>query len=924
MPFSTKQSDVFYNDQTKEMFVCTVSAITAARCTDGETLYGSLPIIYKIDKDTNYKQTVYPENLDTFLTDENSDLYRLVPPCPVEDLDFDSITKPLINFNTDTSRYSVTFLGRFSSDVHGLIINNYIFENVDNRFHLLKAKSLLPQNSLSAANGRFTFDGGYLNSDLYVGGNTVRNQTTSWFNPDDGTEIERSPNYMIGPTYVESNSALSFNSILDDNICENTALTGNRIFPFMFGGSYISVNPKYLAFDPEHTIRVDFRARSFNTTAPSAYGSTQTVGTEASRWLQMYDPTGAGEGFCVYFYKQPISGSYVVPNGVGSTLGYSPAEVNLVEVAGSAHTTVGLYERTNWTPTGTKSGNIGEGSPANSFLGVAFDINGQFATTLEDKPGWYDGNSTYTATPCSVSIRGNRFTNNKVLTAVALSSVPGSTSIPLHTSAADADFVDYRIDLSNKGNRLTIYHKLTSSTDYNTILDVRLNKIQGTGAGNEYEPWSGFDVDLLDENYPLINVGLSFTTSTKVSQFELLSFEVDGIKVHNPWNIKDKITDERRSRIDYVNKSSIDLRKRLLNVNTDENVDLEMNIKAVNNIANDIYEENNTTEITLCDDNKPDIPERDVDLKYTSINPELVDKAVRIAEKGILDPIIPGLTIPTGTRELTNNFKEIDVEDPGGVVLPSPADFNLVCATKNENQVYVAENIKYGTREYTIFIRARKVDTFDFYVNEFKEIVRQNIRSIGLEELFVDAIDTDYKTLGANYTKCWELMTTVVSNEAQWTDADTDYDNPEWNWVARGTREEANEFFETRVCALEKPNVPWGLTNTGKSCTKVTIIELKTILLKELENVTLKYVGNVPFGLQQVAHGYGTFKDYYLQLNTSNDQGCYWISANENTTLDFDPQKPYKYDLEDTINNVKQQLRDMGNKGVLKGRITGL
>ena len=138
------------------------------------------------------------------------------------------------------------------------------------------------------------------------------------------------------------------------------------------------------------------------------------------------------------------------------------------------------------------------------------------------------------------------------------------------------------------------------------------------------------------------------------------------------------------------------------------------------------------------------------------------------------------------------------------------------------------------------------------------------------------------------------------------------------------TAEEANEFFETRVCALEKPNVPWGLTNTGKSCTKVTIIELKTILLKELENVTLKYVGNVPFGLQQVAHGYGTFKDYYLQLNTSNDQGCYWISANENTTLDFDPQKPYKYDLEDTINNVKQQLRDMGNKGVLKGRITGL
>ena len=96
MPFSNKQSDIFYNDQTKEMFVCTVSAITAARCETGDTIYGALPIIYKIDKDTNYKHTVYPENIDTFETDSNSDLFRLTPACPVEDLNFDSITKPLI------------------------------------------------------------------------------------------------------------------------------------------------------------------------------------------------------------------------------------------------------------------------------------------------------------------------------------------------------------------------------------------------------------------------------------------------------------------------------------------------------------------------------------------------------------------------------------------------------------------------------------------------------------------------------------------------------------------------------------------------------------------------------------------------------------------------------------------------------------
>ena len=46
--FSTKQSDIFYNDETKEMFVCTVSSISAERCEDNTIVYGALPLIYKI------------------------------------------------------------------------------------------------------------------------------------------------------------------------------------------------------------------------------------------------------------------------------------------------------------------------------------------------------------------------------------------------------------------------------------------------------------------------------------------------------------------------------------------------------------------------------------------------------------------------------------------------------------------------------------------------------------------------------------------------------------------------------------------------------------------------------------------------------------------------------------------------------------
>ena len=744
MPFSTKQSDIFYNDETKEMFVCTVSAITAYRCESSDIVYGALPIVYKIDKDTNFKKTIYPPDISTFETNSASDVYKLTPQCAYDDLNFDSITKPLINFNKSTSRYSVTFLGRFESDVDGLVINNYIFENIDNRFHLINAKSLLPQNSLSAVNGRFTFDSGYLNSDLYVGGNSVRNHNFSWFNPDGDEEIERSPNYMIGPTHVESTSALGFNLIQANSDTASDALTGNLNYPIMYNGGYINVNPKYAAFDPKHTIRIDFRARSFNATKAgtsetgptTAYGHTQSTGTSATRWIQQYAPNGPGSGFCVYLYKQPaVSGTYVVPNGVGSTLGYSPADFNTVEVVGASHSTVGLFERDYWSPIGTKDstkygyyGNIGDGRPADSFLGVGFDIGGNFASTSEDKPGWYDG-TTYTATPCSVAVRGNRFTNNKVLTAVELATIPGATNIPLHTSAHDAVFVDYRIDLTNKGNRLTVSHKLTSNSTYNTILDLRLNKIQGTGAGNEYNPWKGFDVDVTNGEYPLLNVGLSFTTGSNCSEFELHSFEVKGVKVHNPWEVKIKDTDSEKTtsgkeRFDYINKSSENLRKRIMNVSSDEEVDVELfNIPAKKDIANDIYQQTNTTEITLCDDNNPDIVEDEIEIDYKGIDPGKVDKIKRAVERGELVPQIGGDPIPRvqdrnkkTTYTPTPSNDKVDIKDVSDPILPSR--FIKACRTAGKANeypqfwLYQSEPFKYKNREYVIFIRGMEHQTF--------------------------------------------------------------------------------------------------------------------------------------------------------------------------------------------------------------------
>ena len=136
--FTTKQSDVFFNDQTKEMFVCKVSAISGQRCEGSDDIvYGALPIVYKIDKDTNYQSIIYPKNLDTFKNDIKSDLFDLLPANYYsENTNFSHITKPLINYNKTSDRYSVTCLGKYSATSDGFGILSYIFQYIDTNFYL--------------------------------------------------------------------------------------------------------------------------------------------------------------------------------------------------------------------------------------------------------------------------------------------------------------------------------------------------------------------------------------------------------------------------------------------------------------------------------------------------------------------------------------------------------------------------------------------------------------------------------------------------------------------------------------------------------------------------------------------------------------------------------------------------------------------
>ena len=511
--FTTKQSDVFYNDQTKEMFVCKVSSISGKRCEGSDDIvYGALPIVYKINKNTNYQSIIYPKNFDTFAADNRSDLFNLLPSNYYGDnTNFATITKPLINYNKSSDRYSVTCIGRYAARADGFGILSYIFQYIDTDFYLLDSRSYVPKDK--AENNVFTFKNGYLNSDFIIGGNPLR-----WNEEVDTSHVERVPDYVIGPTHIDYNDSLGFNLMAycrkgtGAGSSEKTCLTGSKQSVFQWSGGYITYNPKYAAFDPNYDIRVDFTAKSFQVPSMTAYRSLQSSNDHAqpSRWIDtstaLSGLSGGGEGFCAFFYRNPLVG-VVEPQGIGSTLGYAKASSVANEIEGVLPVSSAAVEGLVINDTGINGEKYGQ--PANCFLGVGFDIKGDFCTTSEGKEGWlsagggggrwshgkHSGAFTNTTAPCSVGIRGNRDSFTRVLTCISISTVAAS-AVSMHQQSAnatgsDVDFQDYRIDLTHKGTRVTVYNKLTSTTDYNTILQFDLNSVKNE-KGIFYSPWGGF------------------------------------------------------------------------------------------------------------------------------------------------------------------------------------------------------------------------------------------------------------------------------------------------------------------------------------------------------------------------------------------------------------------------------------------------
>ena len=213
----------------------------------------------------------------------------------------------------------------------------------------------------------------------------------------------------------------------------------------------------------------------------------------------------------------------------------------------------------------------------------------------------------------------------------------------MHVSGAQPDgsdvaFVDYRIDLSNRGQKVTVYNKEPADTEYNIITEFRLSK--PSKAGVKYDPWKriGTQVDgeWGKELVPL-NVGLTFTTSNNCSFFELSSFEVTGVKINNPYIAQKKGSnneDDLKGRTNYIEQSSKNLREKLVRIKSDDKLDIDLTIPARNRLADIEHEKNIRDRITLCDGTKPEAMEDDMTALITGITPEEADKIINRVETG--------------------------------------------------------------------------------------------------------------------------------------------------------------------------------------------------------------------------------------------------------------------------------------------------
>lgn len=494
--FESKQSDYWFKEDTREFLVCAITSVSANGPTCKGPLKAHFPAIYSIDKKTNVKRLLYPYDVDTpseaQLTDENSPgyVYTFVPETSA-DIDLSEISKPVITYNEKTDFYNITFLGRYSNSSDGFSIFTYTFQYVDEFMYPVYSRAIIPENKNSKL--QFNYTGSNLHKDYYLHGNTT-SAVDSFFN--ELNTDERPPNYMLRP--MHRGNDLQFNTALFT--LTSTDVTATSSLPFGHSGGFIAKKKDTASYKTKKGVRVQFTCKSYSLSGEKQLGlistrsSSSSAPLTATRSIKQYTlSAGPAEGFCVFFYT-PSSTKDLELNGVNSSMGYCPAGMNAFEVNGYP------AFKTN-------------GVNLSGYVGIAFDIAGNFATTYEEKPGSIG--STFTQAPCSISVRAGHeayFGQNKYKAIGQSSTV---TTIPIHETVATANvatYKDFRVDLSNAGRTIVVTGKLPSEEEYTELYRLNMANIPN------------FDFTTPEK----IKVGLTCTTSTSVFNFELKNFKIEG------------------------------------------------------------------------------------------------------------------------------------------------------------------------------------------------------------------------------------------------------------------------------------------------------------------------------------------------------------------------------------------------------------
>lgn len=491
--FESKQSDYWYKEETKEFLVCTITSVSAEGLPCKGDAVAHFPCIYSISRDTNKKKLIYPNDISDCsyaqLTSENSPgyVYSFVTETSA-DINISEISKPIISYNEKSDFYNITHLGKYSDSSTGFAIFSYTFQYVNEFMYPVFSRVIVPESKNTDLN--YNFADCNLHKDYFIQGNETTGDA-SLFGITEG--IERPPNYMIRPFHY--NNDLKFSTITYPTT--STELTANSSLPIGYSGGFIAKKKGTPSYKTDNCIRVDFTCKSYSLSGNDQIGFLSTVTSTGSNPVSAYRSikqyilsSGPGEGFCVFFYV-PDNETEVQLDGVNSSMGYCPSLYNTFESGGTS-----LFA-TN-------------GINLSGFIGVAFDLNGNFCTTAEGKTGKYDG-TTFTQTPCCIGVRAGIDNDYK-----AIGQSSQITSVPLHetvTDSASAVYRDFRVELSKKGKTIIVSGKLSTDSDYIELYRLDMSKL----------PNYSFNIP---DN---LKVGLSCTTSNKVFNFELKNFQVDGI-----------------------------------------------------------------------------------------------------------------------------------------------------------------------------------------------------------------------------------------------------------------------------------------------------------------------------------------------------------------------------------------------------------